>query len=193
MEYLSRHLHQLQSQPDFNFHPRCGKLALTHLMFVDDLLIFCRADPISIDMMLSSFKNFPLASGLEANMDKSNIYVGGVYGEDKAEILNVVSIPEGTFPFRYLGVPLSTKKLKYNQCRPLIEKVLARAKVWTIKHLSYAGNTDPSKKALVAWHILCLPKVAGGLNLKDMCWWNKAVVAKLLWAITYKKDRLWCK
>ncbi|XP_056691942.1 uncharacterized protein [Spinacia oleracea] len=154
MEYLSKHLHELQSQPDFNFHPRCGKLALTHLMFADDLLLFCR---------------------------------------DKAEILNVVSIHEGTFPFRYLGVPLSTKKLKYNQCRPLIEKVLARAKVWTVKHLSYAGNTDPSKKALVAWHILCLPKVAGGLNLKDMCWWNKAAVAKLLWAITYKKDRLWCK
>ncbi|XP_056689146.1 uncharacterized protein [Spinacia oleracea] len=55
------------------------------------------------------------------------------------------------------------------------------------------GGTDCSKKALVAWSHMCLPKTAGGWNIKDMEIWNKAVVCKLLWAITHKKDRLWSR
>lgn len=44
MEYLSRCLDELRLTPDFNFHPRCEKLNLTHMMFADDLLMFSRAD-----------------------------------------------------------------------------------------------------------------------------------------------------
>ena len=234
MEYLTRHLQQLQNLPDFNFHPKCEKLALTHLMFADDLLMFSRADTLSVEMLFAAFNNFSRASGLEANLDKSNIYIGGVSAATKAAILDAVHIPEGQFPFRYLGVPLSTKKLVYNQCRTLIDKVVARAKSWTARHLSYAGRlqlvqaillslqafwcqifilpkkvlkeiqnfcriflwtglTDPSKRSLVAWHSLCLPRSAGGWNLKEMGLWNKAAVSKLLWALTHKKDRLWSR
>ena len=57
----------------------------------------------------------------------------------------------------------------------------------------WTGEKNPSKKALVSWAQLCLPRVAGGLNIKDIGLWNKAAVTKLLWAITFKKDRLWCK
>lgn len=129
---------------------------------------------------------------------------------------------------------MSTKKLSYAQCKPLVDKVLSRAKTWTVKYLSYAGRlqlvktillslqsfwcqifvlpkkvikevqsycriflwtggNDCSKKALVAWSHMCLPKTAGGWNIKDMEIWNKAAVCKLLWAITHKKDRLWSR
>ncbi|XP_056690147.1 uncharacterized protein [Spinacia oleracea] len=101
-------------------------------------------------------------------MDKSNIYIGGVYGDDKAAILDSFSIPAGSFPFRYLGVPLTTKKLVT------------------------ACSNNPVESS-----IILVPDIhfdqKGGLNLKDMCIWNKAAVAKLLWAITYKKDKPWCK
>lgn len=52
MEYLSRRLKTLKNMPDFNFHPRCAKMNLTHICFVDDLIMCCRADKISIQLLL---------------------------------------------------------------------------------------------------------------------------------------------
>ncbi|XP_021849078.1 uncharacterized protein [Spinacia oleracea] len=40
---------------------------------------------------------------------------------------------------------------------------------------------------------MCLPRCAGGWNIKNMEVWNKAAVCKLLWAITNKKDKLWVR
>lgn len=57
----------------------------------------------------------------------------------------------------------------------------------------WTGDTNASKKALLSWENLCLPRVAEGLNLKNMEYWNKAAVCKLLWAITHKKDKLWVR
>ncbi|XP_056685521.1 uncharacterized protein [Spinacia oleracea] len=134
-------LRQGDPMSPFLFAMECEKLALTHMLFVDDLLMFCRADSVSISILLAAFNQFSLASG-------------------------------------YLGVPLSTRKLMYNQCKPLIGKVVARAKTWTSKHLSCAGRLP------LVQTILPSLQSFWGLNLKNVCLWNKAAVAKLLWAIS---------
>lgn len=74
MEYLSRCLGELQLNPDFNFHPKCEKLKLTHLIFGDDLLLFARADASSVTKIMSAFRNFSYASGLEASVEKSCLF-----------------------------------------------------------------------------------------------------------------------
>lgn len=61
---------------------------------------------------------------------------------------------------------------------------ICRTFLWT-------GSTDHSRKALVAWDKLCLPRSAGGLNIIDIFKWNKAALCKLLWAVALKEDRLW--
>lgn len=231
--YLSRQLGSLKQIPDFNFHSKCERLNITHLMYADDLLLFSRGDEVCTSLLLHAFHSFSRASGLEANMDKTNIYLGGVDDAYKAKIVDRFKVSKGEFPFRYLGVPLSVKKLSYTQCKPIIERVTAGAKSWTVRSLSYAGrlqliktvllslhafwcqisilpkkaikeiqsicrvylwtgNTNPSRKTLVAWHTLCLPRTAGGWNVKEMSLW-KAAVTKLLWALAYKKDKLWCR
>lgn len=43
-------------------------------------------------------------------------------------------------PFKYFGIPLSTKKMSLIQWQPLIEKIIARIASWTSKKLSYAGR-----------------------------------------------------
>lgn len=133
-------MNQLKANPDFNFHPRYERLNITHMMFVDDLLLFARADKVSVQLLLEAFFKLSSVLGLEANMDKSNIYFRGVSTTDKALILTGEKISKGCLPFRYLGVPLSSKKLSYQQCKPLVDKILARAKVWSVKYLSYAGR-----------------------------------------------------
>ncbi|XP_056695123.1 uncharacterized protein [Spinacia oleracea] len=209
MKYLSRSLMQLENDPYFNFHPRCERLSITHMLFVDDLLMFSRTDPISTAMLFQKFRLFSRASGFEANLDKSNVYICGTLATTQGKIMSTLNIPAGEFPFRYLGVPLSTKKLSYIRCKPLIDKVLAIAKSRTVRHLSYAGrlqlvktillsyrpsgDTAASKKALISWADMGLPRSTGGWNIKNMELCNKPAVCKLLWAITHKIDKLWVR
>ena len=54
MEYLFRSLVYESSMRSFGFHPRCKRSKLTHLCFVDDLMLFCKADFSSV-MALFNF------------------------------------------------------------------------------------------------------------------------------------------
>ena len=71
MEYLSSLLHLASIQEGFEFHPHCKKLGLTHLQLTDDLLIFCKAKPSSLQPLIDALKIFPECTGLKANLDKS--------------------------------------------------------------------------------------------------------------------------
>jgi len=37
---------------------------------------------------------------------------------------------------------------------------------------------------------VCLGKKSGGMGIKDLAAWNKALIAKLVWAVENKKDLL---
>ncbi|GJR98190.1 RNA-directed DNA polymerase, eukaryota, reverse transcriptase zinc-binding domain protein [Tanacetum coccineum] len=50
-----------------------------------------------------------------------------------------------------------------------------------------------SGKAKVAWKNICRPKSKGGLGLKDLGVWNKAMIVKHLWHIINNKETLWVK
>ena len=77
MEYLSRLMHMHSIAKDFKFHPHCKPLHLTHLMFADDLIMFCKADPPTIRHIMSTLKAFYECVGLKANLSKSQMVVGG--------------------------------------------------------------------------------------------------------------------
>ena len=55
-------------------------------------------------------------------------------------ILQITQITKGDLPLRYLGVPLSSKKLSYSRCRPLVEKITVRVHHWSLGCLSYASR-----------------------------------------------------
>lgn len=50
-----------------------------------------------------------------------------------------------------------------------------------------------SKRVLVAWEDVCLPKNEGGLGLRDINVWNQAFLTKQLWDILRGKESLWVK
>ncbi|XP_074265496.1 uncharacterized protein LOC141587931 [Silene latifolia] len=59
----------------------------------------------------------------------------------------------GQFPFRYLGVPISYKRLSVADCSRVVDKIVARIRGWGAKHLSYAGRLVLVKAVLTRLHV----------------------------------------
>jgi len=57
----------------------------------------------------------------------------------------------------------------------------------------WRGSANLRRIPYILWQHICLPKAQGGLVLKDFKLWNKATIAKLVWAISRKKDILWVR
>ncbi|GJV62086.1 hypothetical protein Tco_1468186 [Tanacetum coccineum] len=137
-------------------------------------------------------------------------------------------------PIRYLGVPLTSKRIRVKESKSLINKVESIISNWKNKCLSYAGrlmlvasvlesihvylasilllpvgvikdinkqinnflwnqNDCTKGRDKVAWKNVCKFKQKGGLGLKDLGVWNKAMIVKHLWHIVIDKESLWVK
>nr|XP_009783185.1 PREDICTED: uncharacterized protein LOC104231821 [Nicotiana sylvestris]XP_016438689.1 PREDICTED: uncharacterized protein LOC107764601 [Nicotiana tabacum] len=142
MEYLSRSLRGLTEIADFHYHPKCSKLAITHLCFADNLLLVARGDITSMITLHHCFTQFSEALGLKANLGKNSVYFGGIARADRERIQHELGFSSGELPFKYFGASLSTKKLSLLQWQPLIEKIVAKISSGTVKNLSYAGRTQ---------------------------------------------------
>ncbi|XP_070035221.1 uncharacterized protein [Nicotiana tomentosiformis] len=146
MEYLSRSLKTMKDNKQFKFHPKYARVNLVQLGFADDLLLFCRGDMRSFKILHQHFQMFSAASSLIANPNKICIYFGSVSNLLQQQIMDILGYTKGELPFRYLGVPLRTKRLSVIQCEPLIERMLNMIQSWTTKFLSYAGRAVLVKK-----------------------------------------------
>ncbi|CAH9076372.1 unnamed protein product [Cuscuta epithymum] len=142
LEYFSRLLTLRAKGNNFNFHPQCSSLGITHLAYADDLMLFSRGDKYSIEILVNALKEFGDASGLRVNHDKSKIFVGGVRDFELQNILDLVDYGQGTFPVRYLGIPLAPLKISVAQYAPLLDTVNDFLKAWNTKTLSYAGKIE---------------------------------------------------
>lgn len=78
MEYLSRVLHKMSALDMFYFHPKCKAMRLTHMCFVNDLILCWKGEHASIYLLLGAFKLFVNTSGLKTNTHKSAMYVCGM-------------------------------------------------------------------------------------------------------------------
>jgi hypothetical protein len=148
MEYFSRLLKSSTQLSSFNFHPKCQALGISHLGFADDILLLYPCDMASVNILLQQLHVFGESSGLVINAAKSSIYFAGVSEDIKQAILNLSQFTEGSFPFKYLGVPLSPHRLLASQFSPLIHRLESTIQSWLGKFLSYAGRLELIKSVL---------------------------------------------
>ncbi|XP_019267399.1 PREDICTED: uncharacterized protein LOC109244718 [Nicotiana attenuata] len=88
--------------------------------------------------------------------------------------------------FKYLGAPLSTRKLTMIQWKPLIEKIVARTTSWTAKKLSYAGRSQLISSVLFGvqsyWAQLFILPTKVMKSVKSFCrsylWTGNNVITK---------------
>ena len=93
---------------------------ISHLMFADDLIVFSKATmgaAATLKHFLQHFRDF---TGLGVNWLKSVIFYANCPEEAQTAISSILNIQRGNLPIRYLGVPLSSKRLNFNDCQPLL-------------------------------------------------------------------------
>lgn len=125
MDYLSRLLKVMIGDPRFKFHPNCKSLGLTHLMFADDLILFYKADPLTLKLLMETLAVFHNTAGLKANLHKSQVVIGGASAELQNRCIRVTGLQDTQFPLKYLGVPITTSQLTKIECSALIENITA--------------------------------------------------------------------
>ncbi|GJS50337.1 RNA-directed DNA polymerase, eukaryota, reverse transcriptase zinc-binding domain protein [Tanacetum coccineum] len=163
---------------EFQYHFGCKKLKITNICFVDDLLLFCHADRTSVKVLRDSIEEFGKVAGLIPNYNKSTIIFCCLNNEEKQEILEVIPFKVEKLPIRYLGVPLTSKRIRIKECKSLIEKVESRVFNWKNKCLSYARRLMLVASVLESIHVywasvIFLPDgVIKDINkiLKDFFW-----------------------
>lgn len=139
MKGLSNLLDKVVVHLDFKHHKKCKDLNITHLCFIDDLMLFCKVEEKSIFFLRDALKTIEGLLGLKAKVKKSNIFFSGEAIPFYRSIAPKLGFKVGTLSIKYLGVPLITSKLKIGDCKPLMNKIFSLINSWRNKFLSYAG------------------------------------------------------
>ncbi|XP_074298633.1 uncharacterized protein LOC141629551 [Silene latifolia] len=119
--------------------------------------------------------------GKSANLEKTEVYFGGVKPAVRDLIVNVVGIKEGSFPFRYLGYPINASKLTVDMYDGLLLNIQDLIGTYSVQHLSYAGRIQS----------ICVPWEEGGFQIKEVAAWNKAAMLKWLWQLDKIHRAIW--
>lgn len=180
MELLNICVLKVMEGSNFCYHWRCRKLNLTHLVFADDLLMFCKGDIESFSILRNAVTLFSSISGLHLNNEKCTVFFGDVPNNIKMSVLNFSGFTEGHLPITYLGVPLLSKCLTTRDCQPLIHRICSRVELWTNRSISQAGRLQLINSILSAFYnfwarmLLFLPiMVVKKIN---------GILARFLWA-----------
>ena len=114
---------------------------LTHLLFADDSLLFCRATMEECGKVLEVLNKYEEASGQKVNKSKTIIFFSKATNvEAKRAIKEAWGVSEITHYERYLGLPSFVGKGKKASFNYIKEKVWRKLQGWEGKLLSQAGR-----------------------------------------------------
>lgn len=108
------------------------------------------ADLLSIHTISLILSKFGDLSGLRPNLQKCEVFTSGISQNKKLLISDILGMPLGSLPIKYLGLPLTSRKLSATDCIPLLDKLKARINSWSASMLSYGGRLQLIKSVLVA-------------------------------------------
>ena len=110
MDILAKSLDKGVLDGLFQLHPKCLVLEITHLSFVDDVLIFFDGSADSIKGILGILDEFKKGSGLGINKQKTALLIDGGDFQRTRQLVEHFGVLQGALPVRYLGVPLMAQR-----------------------------------------------------------------------------------
>lgn len=110
------------------------------LQYADDTLLF-------LDPNIDNARNvkwlvscFECLSGMKIKFNKSDLLTINVDEEVSNILSQIFCCKRGTFPLKYLGVPLHFAKLRREDLQPIVDKIIKRICGWRGRLLSYEAK-----------------------------------------------------
>ena len=110
------------------------------LQYADDTIIFLDHDidkAKNIKLLLCVFEQL---SGLKINFHKSEIFCFGQAKQHELVYSSLFGCKFGSYPFRYLGIPMHFRKLSNNDWKIIEDRIEKRLSGWKGKLLSVGGR-----------------------------------------------------
>nr|KAJ0221381.1 hypothetical protein LSAT_V11C200050580 [Lactuca sativa] len=179
----------IRESNEFKYHWRCKEQKLTHLCFVDDLMVFLSwkfwVDKSKLPM---KYLGIPLVSTKLFNRDCKGIIdkVKNRVNDWKnkslsyAGRLQLISVVLASLPVYWASVVLLPKGIIKE-----VEKIM--------RNFLWSSGQSRKGVAKVSWNEICKPKMHGGLGLKNLKEWNIAFLSSRIWKLISGQDSLWVK
>ncbi|WVZ79230.1 hypothetical protein U9M48_026834 [Paspalum notatum var. saurae] len=96
---------------------------LTHLQYTDDTILFLENTEIEIRNMKFLLFCYEEMSGIRINYAKSEVFTVGIGDREGDDIAKVFNCKKGTFPIKYLGIPIGDRRLSKEEMSEPVRKV----------------------------------------------------------------------
>lgn len=139
-EVFSQLLVHVESQ-DFFKGLKIAKICpiVSHLLFADDLLVFCRAFPSKTSCIRDCFDKYSHQFGQSTNVSKSSIHFSKNTNPNSIRnILSILPFIHNPSKSVYLGLPILFGSSKTLAFHGIIDKVQRKIEGWRAKSLSQA-------------------------------------------------------
>nr|XP_025692546.1 uncharacterized protein LOC112794781 [Arachis hypogaea] len=104
---------------------------ISHLMFADDLLLFCKATKTQVTEVMKTLDMFTQASGLKVNIHKSKAQCSKNVSARRKEVLSgIFSIRFCQYLGRYLGVNIGHDRASRKMAQEVIDKIQRKLASW---------------------------------------------------------------
>jgi hypothetical protein len=110
------------------------------LQYAYDTIIFMEnylERALNMKLILYMFEQL---SGLKINFHKSEIYCFGEAKELEGNYTELFGCETGSFPFKYLGIPIHFRKLRNGEWKPVEDRFKTKLGNWIGKLLSYGDR-----------------------------------------------------
>eukprot|EP00253_Pinus_taeda_P002842 PITA_02842 len=129
-----------------------GNLFITHLLFVDDILLFCNGSLFEFKKIKEVLELFMRATGMLVNYRKSQLITEGLNRQEISQLTAILPLETSKLgdPFKYLGFWLKPDNYKKQDWSWLVAKIEARITHWSFRWISRAGRLTLIKSVLLA-------------------------------------------
>lgn len=126
-----------------NHHPHTVALNISHLMFVDDVMIFFNGSSSSLHGISETMDFFASWYGLHMNKHKTELF-HAVLNHSESLTIASFGFPICSLPIRYLGLPLMHRKLRLSEYSFFIDKIAASSNAGSFEAYLMLGDYSSS-------------------------------------------------